>query len=180
MQDVAPILFRKCIACTNPKKSESNIIMTLRATGEGRPAGEGSRLEPGDPTPHPPPPPGCKPFVEEFMRPDGAPGCRVFFFKKNRLPPEQIALIERRVKEGANTTALRSARSGWSCSGSGQGNVPESTRHHPVTVDGVQPRREEVDVVRVHEELNLWKSPDGTLARRLPGPRRTADLGHRV
>ena len=50
MQDVAPILVQNCIACHNPKKSESKYVMTTFAQlAKGGQQGEGITLEPGDP-----------------------------------------------------------------------------------------------------------------------------------
>src|SRR5712671_6014752 len=50
MRDVAPILVRNCIACHNPKKSESKYVMTTFAQlAKGGKQGEGITIEPGDP-----------------------------------------------------------------------------------------------------------------------------------
>ena len=65
MKDIAPILVRNCIACHNPKKSESKYIMTTFAQlAKGGQQGEGITLEPGDPD--------ASRFVE-LLRPDGQP-----------------------------------------------------------------------------------------------------------
>ena len=50
LKDVAPILVQNCIACHNPKKSESKYTMTTFAQlAKGGQQGEGITLEPGDP-----------------------------------------------------------------------------------------------------------------------------------
>ena len=48
IKDVAPILVQNCIACHNPKKSESKYIMTtFAAAGQGGPAGRGDHARAG-------------------------------------------------------------------------------------------------------------------------------------
>ena len=90
MKDVAPILVQNCIACHNPKKSESKYMMTTFAQlAKGGQQGEGITLEPGDPDAS---------HLVELIRPDGEPRMP---YKQDPLPPEKIALIERWVKEGA-------------------------------------------------------------------------------
>ena len=65
IKDVAPILVQNCIACHNPKKSESKYVMTTFAQlAKGGQQGEGITLEPGDPD--------ASLFVE-LIRPDGEP-----------------------------------------------------------------------------------------------------------
>src|SRR5690242_15244914 len=50
IKDVAPILVQNCIACHNPKKSESKYVMTTFAQlAKGGQQGEDITLEPGDP-----------------------------------------------------------------------------------------------------------------------------------
>ena len=90
MRDVAPILVENCIACHNPRKSESKYVMTTFAQlAKGGQQGEGITLEPGKPDE--------SRFVE-LIRPDGQPRMP---FKQDPLPTEKIALIERWVAEGA-------------------------------------------------------------------------------
>src|SRR4051812_47011470 len=90
IKDVAPILVQNCIACHNPKKSESKYTMTTFAQlAKGGQQGEDITLEPGDPD--------ASRFVE-LLRPDGQPRMP---YKQDPLPPEKVALIERWVKEGA-------------------------------------------------------------------------------
>src|SRR4051812_31271300 len=65
LKDVAPILVQNCIACHNPKKSESKYVMTtFTGLAKGGQQGEGVTLEPGDPDAS---------FFVELIRPDGEP-----------------------------------------------------------------------------------------------------------
>src|SRR4051794_41004725 len=90
IKDVAPILVQHCIACHNPKKSESKYVMTTFARlAKGGQQGEGVTLEPGDPDAS---------LLVELIRPDGQPRMP---YKQDPLPPEKVALIERWVQEGA-------------------------------------------------------------------------------
>jgi hypothetical protein len=159
LKDVAPILVQNCIACHNPKKSESKYVMTTFAQlAKGGQQGEGLTLEPGDPDAS---------MLVELIRPGGEPRMP---YKLDPLPPDKISLIERWVKQGAkydggardedwiavlrkNTPVV----------------IPES---YPVTVpitalsfngDGSAIRSSG------YHELNVWKTSDGSLARRVPG-----------
>src|SRR3954454_8303327 len=90
LKDVAPILVQNCIACHNPRKSESKYVMTNFAQlAKGGQQGEDITLEPGDPD--------ASRFVE-LLRPDGQPRMP---YKQDPLPPDKLAVIERWVKEGA-------------------------------------------------------------------------------
>ena len=90
MRDVAPILVENCIACHNPRKSESKYVMTTFAQlAKGGQQGEGITLEPGKPD---------ESNLVELIRPDGQPRMP---YKQDPLPPEKIATIERWVAEGA-------------------------------------------------------------------------------
>jgi tricorn protease-like protein/mono/diheme cytochrome c family protein len=159
LKDVAPLLVRNCIACHNPKKSESKYVMTtFAALAKGGQQGEGMTLEAGDPD--------ASHFVE-LIRPDGTPRMP---YKQDPLPADQVALIERWVTQGAKydgespsedwTVALRKAT---------VVNVPES---YPVTVPitavAFSPDGSEIATSGYHE-VNLWKVSDGTLSRRLTG-----------
>jgi WD40 repeat protein len=159
MKDVAPLLVRNCIACHNPKKSESKYVMTnFAALAKGGAQGEGITLEAGDPD--------ASRFVE-LIRPDGIPRMP---YKQDPMPPDQVALIERWVAQGAKydgesptedwTVALRKAT---------VVTVPEV---YPVTVPitalAFSPDGSEIATSGYHE-VNLWKVADGTLSRRLTG-----------
>ena len=159
MKNVAPILVRNCIACHNPKKSESKYIMTTFAQlAKGGQQGEGITLEGGDPD--------ASRFVE-LLRPDGAPRMP---YKQDPLPADQIAVIERWVKEGAKYDGAASDEE-WMVvlRKLTTVKVPET---YPVTVPvtalAFSPDGSEVAASGFHE-VNLWKVADGTITRRLPG-----------
>jgi Tol biopolymer transport system component len=159
MKDVAPVLVQNCIACHNPKKSESKYVMTTFALlAKGGQQGEGINLEPGDPD--------ASRFVE-LIRADGEPRMP---YKQDPLPPAKVALIERWVKQGAKydgpdpaedwTVVLRKTTPVV---------IPEA---YPVTVPvtalAFSPDGTEVAASGYHE-VTLWKVADGSLARRLRG-----------
>ena len=76
MRDVAPILVENCIACHNPRKSESKYVMTTFAQlAKGGQQGEGITLEPGEPD---------ESRLVELIRLDGQPRMP---FKQDPLPP---------------------------------------------------------------------------------------------
>ena len=80
MHDVAPILVQNCIACHNPKKSESKYVMTTFAQlAKGGKQGEGITLEPGKPD---------ESHLVELIRPDGEPRMP---YKQDPLPADEIA-----------------------------------------------------------------------------------------
>ena len=90
MRDVAPILVENCIACHNPRKSESKYVMTTFAQlAKGGQQGEGITLAPGKPE---------ESYLVELIRPGGQPRMP---YKQDPLPAEKIATIERWVAEGA-------------------------------------------------------------------------------
>ncbi len=159
IKDVAPILVQNCIACHNPKKSESKYIMTTFAQlARGGQQGEGITIEPGDPEAS---------MLVELIRHDGVPRMP---YKQDPLPLEKIAVIERWVKEGAKYDG-----------GAGTEDwvavlrkntpvvVPES---YPVTVPitalAFSPDGKEI-ASSGYYEINLWKTDDGTLDRRIRG-----------
>ncbi len=159
IKEVAPILVQSCIACHNPKKSESKYIMTTFAQlAKGGQQGEDITLIPGDPDAS---------QLIEMLRPDGQPRMP---YKQDPLPPEKIAVIERWVKEGAKYDGATPTED-WVAvlRKSTPVNVPES---YPVTVPitalAFSPDGQEVAASGYHE-VTLWKTADGLLDRRLPG-----------
>ena len=164
IKDVAPILVQNCIACHNPKKSESKYVMTTFAQlAKGGQQGEGVTLEPGDPDAS---------MLVELIRPDGSPRMP---YKQDPLPREKVALIERWVKEGAKYDA-GATNEDWTVvlRRNTPVTIPES---YPVTVPvtalAFSPNNAEVAASGYHE-ITLWKTADGALDRRLQG------LGERV
>lgn len=164
MKDVAPILVENCIACHNPKKSESKYTMTtFTLLAKGGQQGEGITLEPGDPD--------ASRFVE-LLRPDGSPRMP---YKQDPMPAEKIALIERWVKEGAKYDGTDPSED-WTVvlRKNTPVVIPESYRLAvPITALAFSPDGSELASSGYHE-INLWKQADGALDRRLRG------LGERV
>ncbi|MFO0908326.1 MAG: c-type cytochrome domain-containing protein [Isosphaeraceae bacterium] len=169
LKDIAPILVQNCIACHNTRKTESKYLMTtFAALAKGGQQGEGITLEPGDPD--------ASRFVE-LLRPDGEPRMP---YKQDPLPAEKIALIERWVKEGAKydggnpsedwTSVLRKTTPIV---------IPESyTVTVPITALDFSPNGANVAASGFHE-ITLWKTNDGTLARRIPGlPERIYEIAY--
>jgi len=90
LKDVAPILVQNCIACHNPKKSESKYVMTTFAQlAKGGALGKGITLTPGDPDAS---------YLVELCRPDGEPRMP---YKQEPLARGKLEVLERWVKEGA-------------------------------------------------------------------------------
>jgi WD40 repeat protein len=159
MQDVAPIMVENCIACHNPRKSESKYVMTTFAQlAKGGQQGEGITLEPGKPDE--------SRFVE-LIRLDGNPRMP---FKQDPLPNEKLALVERWVAEGAKydgdspsedwTILLRKTQ---------QVTIPSA---YPVTmpITALQFNHDGTAIAASgYHEINFWKTGDGTLDRRLTG-----------
>jgi tricorn protease-like protein len=164
LKDVAPILVQNCIACHNPKKSESKYVMTtFTQLAKGGQQGEGVTLEPGDPE--------ASLFVE-LIRPGGEPRMP---YKQDPLAPEKIATIERWVKQGAKYDGA-SPEEDW---------IAVLRKNTPVVIPEVYPVAVPITALRFspdgkaivasgYHELNFWKVADGTLERRVPG------LGERV
>jgi WD40 repeat protein len=159
MADVAPLLVQNCIACHNGRKAESKYNMTTFAgLAKGGQQGEDITLEPGKPD---------ESYIVELIRPDGSPRMP---YKLDPLKPEQIALIERWVSEGAkydgdspdeDWVALLHKRT--------PANVPEPYPVAvPLTALAFSPDGSELAASGYHE-LTMWKLADGSLSRRLRG-----------
>jgi Tol biopolymer transport system component len=159
MHDVAPILVRNCIACHNPKKSESKYVMTSFAQlSKGGKQGEGINLVPGKPE---------ESYLIDVLLPDAEPRMP---FKLEPLLPEETRILEKWVTEGAKydgtspaedwTFLLRKTRTV---------TIPES---YPVTVPitalSFSPDGRRIAAAGYHE-ITFWKMVDGALSVRLPG-----------
>jgi Tol biopolymer transport system component len=159
MRDVAPILVRNCIACHNPKKSESKYVMTtFQQLAKGGKQGEGITLVPGKPE-------EC--YLLDVLQADAEPRMP---YKLDPLPQDEIALLDRWVSQGARydgtspgedwTFLLRKTR---------KVTIPDA---YPVTVPitalAFGPDGKTVAASGYHE-ITLWKTVDGTLERRVPG-----------
>jgi WD40 repeat protein len=159
LKDVAPILVQNCIACHNPRKSESKYTMTTFAQlAKGGVKGKGVTLVPGDPDAS---------LLVELCLPDGEPRMP---YKQEPLSKDKLALLERWVKEGAKydgeaqtedwPAALRKAT---------PINVPDVyPATVPITALAFSPDGAEVVASGFHE-LTTWKAADGTPVRRLRG-----------
>jgi hypothetical protein len=159
IRDVAPVLVENCIACHNPRKSESKYVMTTFAQlAKGGQQGEETTLEPGKPD---------ESNLVEVLLPDAQPRMP---FKQDPLPSEKIAIIKRWVAEGAKydgnspgedwTILLRKTQ---------QVAIPAA---YPVTVPitavEFSPDGSAIAASGYHE-ITFWKTSDGTLDRRLTG-----------
>jgi dipeptidyl aminopeptidase/acylaminoacyl peptidase len=159
MSDVAPILVRNCIACHNPKKSESKYVMTIfTQLAKGGKQSEGMTLAPGKPDDS---------YFLDVLLPDAEPRMP---YKLDPLPQAEIKLLERWVAEGARydgtspsedwTFLLRKTQSV---------TVPEA---YPVTVPitalAFSPDGRQVAASGYHE-ITFWKTSDGLLDHRVAG-----------
>ncbi len=80
LKDVAPILVQNCIACHNPRKSESKYVMTTFAQlAKGGQQGEGIMFEAGDPD--------ASYFVELIRARWRTPGCPI---NRTHSPPSHL------------------------------------------------------------------------------------------
>jgi WD domain, G-beta repeat/Planctomycete cytochrome C len=159
IREVAPILVENCIACHNPRKSESKYVMTTFAQlAKGGQQGEGITLEPGKPD---------ESRLIELIRHDGEPRMP---YKQDPLPPEKIATLERWVTQGAKydggaptedwTIVLRKTQ---------QATVPTA---YPVTVPITAlefSRDGSALAASGYHEVTFWKTKDGSLDHRLGG-----------
>ena len=159
MKDVAPILVRNCIGCHNGRKSESKYNMTtFKLLSKGGAQGEDITLEAGDPE-------GSR-FVE-LLRADGQPRMP---YKQDPLPADQVALIERWVREGAKFDG-NDALEDWVALAHKLAPVTIPERYPvsvPITATTFSPDDQEIAASGFHE-MTLWKTADGTLARRVRG-----------
>ena len=164
MKDVAPILVQNCIACHNPRKSESKYVMTTFAQlAKGGQQGAGVTLEAGKPD---------ESMFVELIRADGEPRMP---FKQDPLPADKVAVIERWVAQGAKYDGA-AATEDWTAvlRRNSPIVIPEAYPVAvPITALAFSPDTNEVAASGYHE-ITLWKTADGALDRRLQG------LGERV
>lgn len=164
LKDIAPILNQNCVACHNPKKTESKYLITnFSAFTKGGAVGEGFTVVPKD---------AEGSYLVELVRPDGEPRMP---YKQDPLKPDQIALIERWINEGAKYDGA-DPEEDWTAliRKTTTVAVPETYPVAvPVTAVAFSPDGSEIATSGYHE-VNFWKTADGSLSRRLPG------LGERV
>ena len=159
VKDVGPILVRNCIACHNARKSESKYNMVnFAALAKGGVQGVDITLEAGKPE--------DSRFVE-LLQADAKPRMP---YKQDTLPKEQIALIERWVKEGAKYDGA-DPKEDWPTllHKLTPVTVPESYPIAvPITALAFSPDNQKVAAAGYHE-FNLWSVADASLGRRMPG-----------
>jgi Tol biopolymer transport system component len=159
IRDVAPILIENCIACHNPRKSESKYVMTTFAQlAKGGQQGEGITLTPGKPE---------ESYLVELIRPGAQPRMP---FKQDPLTAEKIAVIEHWVTEGARYDG-GSPKEDWTILLRKTQNVsvPEA---YPaaVPITALEFTRDGSAVAASgYHEVTFWTTANGTLARRLGG-----------
>jgi WD40 repeat protein len=169
IKDVGPILVQNCIACHNTKKSESKYVMTNFAQlAKGGQLGEGMILEAGDPD---------SSFLVELIRPDGQPRMP---YKQDPLPGDKVAVIEKWIKEGAKYDGTTPTED-WTAvlHKLTPVEIPEAYPVAvPITALAFSPDNSEIASSGYHE-VNLWKSSDTTLDRRLrPLSERIYDIAY--
>lgn len=159
MKDVAPILVRNCIACHNARKAESKYNMVnFAALAKGGAQGEDITLEAGMPE--------DSRFVE-LLHADAKPRMP---YKQDPLPKDQVALIERWVKEGAKYDG-NDPKEDWPSllHKLTPVSVPENySIAVPITAVSFSPDGQKVAASGYHE-INLWSVADSSLSRRIPG-----------
>jgi WD40 repeat protein len=159
IRDVAPILVENCIACHNPRKSESKYVMTTFAQlAKGGQQGEGITLEPGKPD---------ESNLVELIGPDGKPRMP---YKQDPLPAEKIATIVRWVAEGAKYDGS-SPGEDWTVLLRKTQHVTIPTAYPatvPITALAFSPNGSTIAASGYHE-ITFWKTADGSLESRLTG-----------
>jgi len=159
MRNVAPVLVRNCIACHNPKKSESKYVMTSFAQlAKGGKQGEGTTLVPGKPE---------ESYLLDVILPDAEPRMP---YKLDPLPQEEIGLVETWIAQGAKYDGTSQGED-WTflLRKTQVVTIPETYPVAvPVTAVAFSPDGQQVTASGYHE-LTLWKIADGKLARRIRG-----------
>jgi WD40 repeat protein len=161
LDDIAPIFVRSCIGCHNPRKAEGKYQMTtFAALARGGQNGQGITLEPGKPD---------ESYLVEVLLPDASPRMP---YKLEPLPPDQIALIERWVAEGAKFDGTDEERGAdWVTLVRRRHASPAPERYPaalPITAMAFSPDGSRL-VVSGYRELTVWSTADGALAGRVPG-----------
>jgi WD40 repeat protein len=156
-KDIAPILAKKCLTCHGPEKSKGGLRLDtfeqlLKGGDSKSPA-----IKPG------------KPEESELYRlittkdeDDRMPQ------KDDPLPANQIALIERWIKEGARFDGSDPKAALVSLLPKVPHPAPPEVYHHPVPVLAVafNPAGDEL-AVGGYNEITIWNPSDGKLLRRI-------------
>jgi hypothetical protein len=159
MHDVAPILVRNCIACHNPKKSESKYVMTtFEKLAKGGKQSEGMTLVPGKPE-------EC--YFLDVLAPDAEPRMP---YKLDPLQVGEITLLEKWVSEGARYDG-KSPTEDWTflLRKTQTVTIPDAyPMTVPITALAFSPDSQRIAVSGYHE-ITLWRTSEGSLDRRIPG-----------
>jgi WD40 repeat protein len=157
MKDVAPLLVQNCIACHNPRKSESKYVMTtFTQLAKGGQQGEDVTLVPGDVD-------GS--YFVELIRHDAKPRMP---WKQDPLPLDQIALIEKWVKQGAKYDG-KDQKEDWPTLLHKSTIVPVPEKYPttvPVTALAFSPDGNNLATGGFHEVI-LWNVADGSIKQRV-------------
>jgi len=169
MKDVAPLLVKNCIACHNPRKSESKYVMTtFGQLAEGGQQGEDITLIPGD---------ADASYFVELIRHDGTPRMP---WKQEPIPLEQIALIETWVKEGAKYDGT-DPKENWPTLLHKRTIVPVPEKYQtavPITSLAFSPDNASLTTGGFHEAI-VWNLADGAIKQRIrPLQERVYDIAY--
>ncbi len=169
MKDVAPLLVQNCIACHNPRKSESKYVMTtFDQLAKGGQQGEDVTLIAGD---------SEGSYLVELLQHNAKPRMP---WKQEPLPLEKIALIEAWVKQGAKYDG-KDRKEDWPMLLHKQTIVPVPDKYPttvPITAVAFSPDGANLATGGFHEVI-LWNVADGSIKQRIrPLQERVYDIAY--
>ena len=157
MKDVAPLLVQNCIACHNPRKSESKYVMTtFNQLAKGGQQGEDVTLIAGD---------AEGSYFVELLKHDAKPRMP---WKQDPLPLDKIALIENWVKQGAKYDG-KDAKEDWPTLLHKQTIVPVPEKYPttvPITAVAFSPDGTNLATGGFHEVI-VWNVSTGAIKQRI-------------